>query len=178
MKDRIIEMLGHGVSAVQVAQAVGCDESYISQLLSSPEIFEAVSLAKAKHFSAYVEQDNFLDDAEKNALEKVATLIPFITRPSDAVRVYGVLNAAKRRTTDAATHANAVAATVSLDLPEASRVRFTITADKQVIEIEGRSMATMPARTLAARLEQRNADRLLATNVPLSLTVPTLANKL
>lgn len=169
MRDKIIEMLGKGISATQVASAVGCDDSYISQLLSLPEVVEQVTSLKAEHFSAYVEQDQKLDSAEAAALEKVASLVPFITRPAEAVRVYSVLNAAKRRTVDSASQAHAVAQTVQLDLPEASRVRFTLTADRQVIEIEGRSMTTMPAKSLAATLEQRQAARLLNASAPTRL---------
>ncbi len=169
MREKIIEMLGKGIPAAQVASAVGCDDSYISQLLSEPHVADQVIALKATHFSAYVEQDQKLDDAEALALEKVASLVPFITRPAEAVRVYGVLNAAKRRTVDAASQAQAVAQTVQLDLPEASRVRFTLTADRQVIEIEGRSMTTMPAKTLAAQLEQRQAARLLNAAAPTRL---------
>lgn len=166
MKDKIIEMLGKGITPTQVASAVGCDDSYISQLMSDEIIFAQVMQLKAEHFSKFVDQDSRLDAAESAALDKVATLAQFITKPSEAVRVYAVLNAAKRRTTDSVSNAQAVALTVALDLPEAARVRFTVTNDKQVIEIEGRSMTTMPARSLAARLEQRNAARLLTADVP------------
>ena len=169
MREKIIEMLGKGIPAAQVASAVGCDDSYISQLLSEPGIADQVIALKADHFSAYVEQDQKLDEAEALALERVASLVPYITRPAEAVRVYGVLNAAKRRTVDAASQAQAVAQTVQLDLPEASRVRFTLTADRQVIEIEGRSMTTMPAKSLSAQLEQRQASRLLNAAAPTRL---------
>ena len=70
-------------------------------------------------------------------------------------------------------------------MPEAARVRFTLTADRQVIEIEGRSMTTMPARSLASQLEQRNAARLLSAPIPARLNMAMikpseipLANKL
>lgn len=169
MREKIIEMLGKGIPAAQVASAVGCDDSYISQLLSQEGVAAKVIELKADHFSAYVEQDQKLDAAEAEALDKVASLVPFITRPAEAVRVYSVLNAAKRRTVDSASQATAVAQTVQLDLPEASRVRFTLTADRQVIEIEGRSMTTMPAKSLASQLEQRQAARLLNASAPTKL---------
>lgn len=175
MRERIIEMLGKGIPAVQVASAVGCDDSYISQLLSDEAVATRVQELKAANFSAYIEQDQKVDDAEAAALQKVSDLLPYITRPAEAVRVFAVLNAAKRRTQETANQAQAVAQTVQLDLPEAVRVRLTVTHDKQVIEIEGRSMTTMPAKSLAARLEQRNAARLLATDVPSTL-LPTKAD--
>lgn len=169
-------MLGKGIPATQVASAVGCDDSYISQLLASEGVLDRVTQLKAEHFSHFVAQDAKVDDAEAAALQKIESLIPFITRPAEAVRVFGVLNAAKRRTTDSLQNANAVAQTVALELPSAMRVRFTVTHDKQVIEIEGRSMTTMPAKSLAARLEQRNAARMLTSEIPaiLPFTVQTV----
>lgn len=169
MRDRIIEMLGKGIPATQVASAVGCEDSYISQLLSEENILEQVTQLKAEHFSKYVRQDQLVDDAEALALEKMTNLLQYVTKPTEAARVFAVLNAAKRRTVDTINSAVPLAATVMLDLPEAARVRFTITQDKQVIEIEGRSMTTMPASSIAARLEQRTAARLLTTDVPTTL---------
>lgn len=180
MKERIIEMLGQGLSASQVASAVGCDDSYISQLLADEHISAQVQDLRAENFSKYVELDKRLDLAEDEALKKLSSLANFITKPTEAARVYSILNAAKRRTVDQINQQQAVAQTVSLDLPAAARVRFTLTNDKQVIEIEGRSMTTMPARNLAQRLEQRNASRLLDMHIPavLDVKMETIAEKL
>lgn len=169
MQDKIIEMLGRGIPATQVASAVGCDDSYISQLLSSPAISEQVANLRATHFSSYIALDKKVDDAEEAALSRMSSLIPFITKPSEAARIYSVLNSARRRTEDASSAQQAPAQTVIIDLPEVARVSFTMTPQKQVIEIEGRSMTTMPAKSLAARLEQRSASRLLDLKVPATL---------
>ena len=166
MKDKIIEMLGRGIPAIQVASAVGCEDSYISQLMSDEAIALRVSELKAVHFSHYVEQDARLDSAEEKALSRLTHLVDFITKPGEAARVYATLNAARRRTTDHVGQGNAPAQTVILELPEASRVRFTMSSDRQVVEIEGRSLTTMPAKSLAAQLEQRTAARLLSTSIP------------
>ena len=169
MREKIIEMLGRGIPATQVAAAVGCDDSYISQLLSDEAVSAEVQLLRATHYSGYLELDRKVDSAEEAALKKVAALIPYLTRPSEAARVYDILNKAKRRTVDSTASANAPAQTVIIDLPESARVRFTLTSDKQVIEIAGRSMATMPAKSLAAQLAQRTATRMLTSDIPNAL---------
>jgi len=168
MREQIIELLGRGIPATQVASAVGCDDSYISQLLSSEDVSLRVQQLRAAHFSAFADADKALDTAEEEARRKLSSMISFITKPTEAARVFATLNAAKRRT-DSATTAAPVAQTVRIDLPEAARVTFTMTHDRQVIEVGGRSMTTMPARNLAAQLESRQATRLLDTVVPLSL---------
>ncbi len=180
MKDRIIDMLGQGLSATQVASAVGCDDSYISQLIADEGVSEKIQALRAENFSKYVELDRRVDEAEAEALTKLASLAQYITKPTEAARVYNVLNQAKRRTVDQVNQQQAVAQTVTLDLPAAVRVSFTLTNDKQVIEIEGRSMTTLPSRNLASKLEQRNASRLLDMVVPNVLDVgfETISGKL
>jgi hypothetical protein len=169
MKDKIIEMLGRGITPTQVSLAVGCDDSYISQLMSDENIALQVANLRASHFSNYVAQDRELDTAEEEALTRLKHLVPFITKPSEAARVYSVLNAAKRRTADSSAIASAPAQTVMLEIPQAARVSFTLTVDRQVIEVQGRSMTTMPAKSLAAQLDQRNAQRLLDSKIPSTL---------
>src|SRR3989304_6088739 len=122
MKNRIIEMLGQGLSATQVASAVGCDDSYISQLLADENISNQIQALRAENFSKYVEQDRLLDQAAAKALEKLSSLAGFISKPTEAARVYSILNAAKRRTVDQVNQQQAVAQTVALDLPAAARV--------------------------------------------------------
>lgn len=180
MKDRILELLGQGITAAQVATAVGCDDSYISQLMADETFSSKVIELRAENFSKFVELDRKVDSAEAAALERLDRLAAFITSPTQAARVYAVLNQAKRRTADTISSQQAVAQTVTLELPAAARVRFQLTADKQVIEIEGRALTTMPARSLAERLEQRNASRLLDMKIPqvLDISVETIAEKL
>lgn len=165
MKDRIIEMLGNGIPAGAVAAAIGCSDSFVSQVLAEPGVAEQVQGLRAARFQEFAEQDATLETAEERALAKVASLIPFITKPAEAVRVYSVLNSAKRKTGQAISN-TPTGTIVQLQLPEQARVAFTISSDRQVVEIEGRSMATMPAKSLADRLQQRQAARLLDAPPP------------
>ena len=171
VKDRIIELLGRGIPAVSVAMAVGCDESYISQIVSQEGVAERISNLKMAHFQEFTELDDSLNQAEKKALEKVANLVPFITKPSEAARVYSVLNAAKRRTADAASASQAPSTIVSLDLPQAARVSFITDHNRQVIEIDSRPLVTLPATSVVQMAEQKRAAALLNMNVPRVLDV-------
>jgi len=171
MKDRIIELLGRGIPAVSVAMAVGCDESYISQVVAEPGAADRISSLKMAHFQEFTELDDSLNAAEKKALEKLTHLVPFITKPSEAARVYSVLNAAKRRTADAAQNAQAPSTIVAIDLPQAARVAFITDHNRQVIEIDSRPMITMPAPSLVKVAEERRATQLLNMNVPKVLDI-------
>jgi hypothetical protein len=176
MKERIIELLGRGISAVQVAMAVGCDESYISQVVSEPGVSDQISALKMAHFEQFTALDDSLNDAEEKALSKMKLLIPFITKPTEAARVYSVLNAAKRRTADAATASrDAPSVIVNLELPTAARVAFITDHNRQVIEIDSRPLITMPTQSLVAIAEKKRAARMLDTSVPKILSIEPTA---
>ena len=174
MREQIKSLLGRGIPAAQVADAVGCDASYVSQLLSDPDFEQEVAVLRADHAVKFVEHDAKLDELEELALKRVATLLPFATKLSEAAKVFSLLNGAKRRS-EAANVQSAPAQTVTIELPAAASVKVVVSTEKQVVEIEGRSMTTMPAKTLAARLEQRNAQRLLDAQVPAMLPVSKVA---
>lgn len=174
MKDHIRDLLGRGIPAVNVALAVGCDESYISQLMSD-EVFAAeVSALKVANFEKFAAADEAADSAEEMALTRMKQLIPFITKPGEAARVYQVLNAAKRRTQAGAAAAQAAPSTiVNIALPVAARVAMLVDHNKQVIEVDGRPLVTMPARELVKRTEAAQAERLLTASVPKTLKFGT-----
>lgn len=169
MREQILSLLGRGLQAAQVAEAVGCDPSYISQLLAEAEFAEAVQTRRAAAQLAHVEHDDSIDAMEELALAKVKQLLPFSTKISEAVKVFGILNAARRRATDVNQAATVPAQTVVINMPAAASVSVVMSSDRQVVEVEGRSMTTMPARSLAAEMEKRNAQRLLAIAVPATL---------
>lgn len=167
MKEQIVSLLASGIGTVQVAEAIGCDPSYVSQIAG--EHREQIGTLKAERFSEFIARDKMLEQAEDLVLNKTVQLIPFITRPSEAARVYGILNTAKRKTGDAAGQQTNPGTTVVINLPAAAAIQFTVTADKQVIELEGRSMVTLPAKNVEQRLQERSAQRLLNQRVPASL---------
>lgn len=178
MKEQIRSMLAAGLAQTQVAQAVGCEDSYVAQLMMDPEFAGSVASARAVRTAKFLEADDDLDAAESMALKRTKMLIPMITKPLEAAAVFSKLNAARRRAEVGAANAQQDGAdTVTLTLPRGvtANVAIQISSDRQVVEVEGRSMATMQARTLAQRLEDRRAKETLETVVPKKLT---LANSL
>lgn len=181
MKDRIIELLGRGIQAPAVALAVGCDESFISQIMSAPENVERVQALKAANFEKFTDLDDTLDQAEGLALSRVAQLIPFASRLGEAVAAYRVLNSAKRKTGGAADAITMSPSTiVNINLPESARVAMTMDANRQVIEVDGRPLLTMPSKNLANLLEARRATQLLEMQIPktLEMQVTNLSKQL
>lgn len=186
MQEKIIELLGSGLSPTTVAAAVGCTPSYITQLLSQEEIAKQVAELRIAATVQYVEHDKKVDSLEENALKKMHQLLPMVTRPMEALRIFQIANAAKRKTegADAAAH-RPVAQVVNINIPAAAAVAFKLSPDRQVVEIEGRSATSMSAqelnRQLAARrqqlLDSGRATTLLSTPIPVE-EVKTIAGSL
>lgn len=171
MKDQVIEMLSSGIGAAAVASALGLTDSAISQILSEEGIAEAVSEKRAARFHQFSSHDAAIHSAEEKALEKLGRAIDFAVRPGELARIFQILNSAKRVTTDQGLPQQAPSTTVTIHIPEAARVEFTVTQEKQVVEIQGRSMAPLPASNVTQLLQAR---RLLQTQVPVSLLESSL----
>src|SRR4051812_31102533 len=98
--ERIKQLLGQGLPTGIVASAVGCDPSYISQLLEDSTFHNDVLLLRAGKAEKAVARDNKWDDIEQRAIERASTLIDYVSRPNDLVRIAALANAAKRRSTE------------------------------------------------------------------------------
>lgn len=165
MEDKIIELLGRGYSQTVVASAVGCEDSYISQLMAREDIRSQVATLRLQHVAGHVEMDDSVDSLEAKAMEKLQHLLPFVTKPMDALRIYQVANAAKRKTEGAtATNTESRAPVVQVSIPVHVAMQFRLDSSKQVVEINGKSMAALPSATLNKRLEERRTRQPLLTD--------------
>ena len=97
IKEKLVGFLAAGVPHTVAAEAVGCDTSYISQLLQIPEFREAVSVAGAGRLKEAVEHDESIESIEKKALRMVETKLPYVRSAMEAAKVFATLNSAKRK---------------------------------------------------------------------------------
>ena len=159
MRERIIELLGHGISHSAVAAAVGCEPSYVTQLVDEEGIAEQITEKKLHRLEQSAEVDSDIDDLEKMALNRMRQLLPFITRPMDAARVFQTLNSAKKKTPEIVTGDRPTAPVVQLNIPVNVAVQFKLSSDQQVVEVDGRSMSTLPSSALNTKLRERKESR-------------------
>ena len=177
MKSKIIEMLGAGCSPVQVALACGVGESYVSQLLSEEAIAERVAELRATRAAAYLEHDDAIDTDEEVARKLVRrNLDNGFLKPMEALKHFQVLNAARRKTDSGSNTQVPTSTVVNLNLPAMAAVQFKLTMDKQVIEIDGRSMTTMPAQKVTKMLREKKAGEMLEESLqmegPMKIATP------
>lgn len=174
MRDKIIEMLGDGYSQTVVAAAIGVSDSYISQLVAEPEVAELIQAKRVAKLDGVKAHDDGIDSLEKDALAKMHRLLPFVTKPMEVVRIFEAANSAKRKHEQTGPQ-NVVPTTtiVQVQLPAAALSHFKISTDRQVVEVEGRSMNTLPAKNLNEQLKQRQEAR---KNSPLITDASSAAN--
>lgn len=180
MKERIIELLGEGVPPSVVAQSVGCDPSYVSQICEQEDVIARIQDLRAQRAAEMVGKDRDINDIEQLALNRIKTLLPMQTDLMKITKVFATMNGARKSTDIGLAQAgNQPSTVVSLSLPAAAEVFLRLTTDNQVVEIAGRSMVPLPSAQVASKLREKQALRLLESTKPeiAQLGLPTLSSK-
>lgn len=158
MKDKIKQLLGLNLPNNVVASAVGVSESYISQLLSEESFAKEVSELRIVSLSESVERDQAYNKIEDALLEKVQEQLDNgmfgAANPRLILQALQVVNSAKRRSAPQELHSQMSRPVATLILPIAIAAKFVIDSKSQVVEVEGETMATMPASGVMKKLEE------------------------
>lgn len=174
-KEQVIKLIANGVPTSSIAAAMGCDDSYISQLRADPEVQAAVAELKSATLSQDLKFDELLDDAESLALQKVQQTLRFANL-GQAVKAFQVLNNAKRRNdSGASAGANVTHVTVAINLPAAIAPHYVTDAKAQIVEVEGKTMQTATPRSLDQLLAARAGNK---ENLPAITAVEKAVSRL
>lgn len=154
MKDRLLSLLGVGVSPAQAAAAVGCTPGYVSQLLATDDFALEVSKLRVEALTAATDRDRKYDSLEDELLAKLKELLPFMMRPGEVVKALATINAAKRRGAGAAeANATTINNIVVLQLPDVVKQRFVTNQNSEVVEVDGRTLLTIDSNTLLQQVK-------------------------
>lgn len=167
MKDKVKELLGSGLPNNVVADAVGLSEGAITQMMSDESFAAEVQELKIKTLTEATHRDskyNSLEDKVLEMLEEKLTNFAPMFKPMELSRLMTALNAAKRRGAPAELSASTPKQVVPLILPAVIMQKFIINGNNQVVEIDGRSIATISASKVIKELETRSQNR--EANVP------------
>lgn len=182
LTEKIAQLLIQGYPPGQVANAVACSPSFVSQLLSNEEFAmrvanERLSLTMEKQ-QQYTDIDNNYDNIEDQLLKKLGTLLPYINKPSEILATLRQVNSAQRKSSRplAAGHdqqSNVVSLTLPAHMLKSMQVAIKLDDSAQIVEVAGKSMATLPSlalherlpslRELAQAADERSKDKELAT---------------
>lgn len=130
----IVECLQQGFEQKAIADALGCSESYVSQLIAArPELRQA----KQQLSDRYADTDALYDKIEQEALKQLEMRLATCTKPMELVRIAQAMNAAKRRSLPVEVGAGAGAGTVvHVTIPQQVAVQqFQFNAHNQAIAL-------------------------------------------
>lgn len=175
-QDRILKLLGSGLSNEVVATTVGCDPSYVTQMLSDDHFREQVTILRTETLTKNTKRDQVIDDLEDTILDKLQKSIEYVINPQQLLGAFRTVNQAKRRGAPPQQSVLINNTVVNLQLPPVIHRTFSMNAENAVVEVEGRPMVTMQARQLLATLaQQRESDGSkyaeIAKRIPLFDTV-------
>lgn len=154
-KDHAITLLAQGISTSQVAAALGCDDSYISQLKADPEVQQQIAERSAQSTIQDVKFDDTLERAEMLALEKIEKNLPFATL-GQAMAAFRTLNSARRRKDGVGPQDAGLTVNVNLTLPANAMPRYVLNAQSEIVEVEGQTMISATPKTIDQILAARN----------------------
>ena len=152
-KATVVKYLAQGISTSQVAMAVGCDESYISQLKADPEIQAQLAQHAADVSVKDINFDEALQSAEELALSRIQKSLSFANM-GQALSAFRILNTARRRK-DGPTVPAGVTVNVNLTLPASALPRYVTNSSNEIVEVEGKTLVSATPRGLDAIIAQK-----------------------
>lgn len=174
-KRRVAALFVQGVGTEEIANTLGCDPSYVSQLREDGEIARFVEEERGAITLRSAEFDDRLDRAEEKALEIIERNLPF-ANPNTALKTFHVLNTANRRKAALPGNSNNVAVQVTLILPQSALPQYVTNERKEIIEVEGRTMLSATPSSIEALAEARAGRN--AKNIPKLTAVEQAAARL
>ncbi len=152
--DQVKKLLGSGLQAETVASAVGCEPSYISQLLGNEIFANEVAVLRSESLMANTARDSTMGEIESSLLNRLKDAVDsgLFYKPRDILHATSVVNRLQRRGASAPTSIHMQQTVVTLNLPAAAASRYTINPKGEVLEVDDQTLVTMPARTLLSSL--------------------------
>jgi hypothetical protein len=164
LKEKLLGYLAADVSQAAAALACGVSDGYVSQCLEEAEFLNALAVRRAGKLEKFIKHDETVESLEQRALDVLGQKLPFVRTATEAAKVYQILNSSKKHATPDQSTADALGAQqVTITLPRAAAVQIQLNPQRQVIEVNGRSMATLPSRSLPA-LSTLTAAKTLETS--------------
>lgn len=175
-KDRGLKLLGSGLGPTDVATALGCDPSFISQWLMDDAFRAQVLAMRMESLQQQTIRDRKIDSLEDELLEKLADNIKWFTKPRDMLTAFHIINAAKRRGAQTAGEISLTQNVVRISLPPVARDFYfpKMNASGEVVQVGDQVTTTATLQSLvSSRLKERKLAATDAQEVPNAATEET-----
>lgn len=159
-REQVKELLGSGLNGEQTALAVGCEPHYISALLAEETFASEVAQLRTAAFQAYNNRDKSIDGIEDSLIVKLKEAVDqgVVYKPRDILAAFQIVNNAKRRGAPNKTAPVTNQVVVSLNLPVRVIQQFKISALGEVIQVDDKTLVTMPSDNLLKHLANGGSD--------------------
>lgn len=177
MKKRVVELAKLGLSGEAIASATGLSPSTVSEYLSAPDVQAEVAAAHAQAVQQATVMDSLYDELEHTLLNQLKASIPVLSDPVEISKVLTSINRANRRRAqfkflqDEPVLEKEPKIEINIGVSGEGRgvkevgvlgrrgVEYKKDENNQIVEVEGRSMVTMPGGTLMKQLKSRREQR-------------------
>jgi len=157
-EERALSLLGSGISAEQVAGALGVTPSRISQLLAEEVFSKRVAELRYTNLQKHNERDGQYDSLEDKLITKLERSLPLLVRPESILKAITVVNGAKRRGQSGPQQVTNTQNVVNLILPQVIADKFSVNGDNQVTKAGEQELITMASGNLLKQVEDALAD--------------------
>lgn len=162
MEERILALLGAGITPSVVAASLGVSESRISQLLATEEFSSKVAQLRYDSLQKHNVRDASYDSLEDALIEKMRDCIPLMHRPMEILKAISVINSAKRRGASSPDSIIEKQQVISLQIPVQVINKFQTNLQGQVTEISTestkQSLLTIQSSALESLVKEKRNE--------------------
>ena len=156
-KQKVIDLLSAAISPGTIAQTLGCDPSYISQLAADPEVLEKVVAIRVAKATKVAETDDKVQDIRSTLINQMGKIAGFTTKMSDICMALNTIDKMASRLPSANVRESTPGgqAVVNIVLPKELAINYTMNSNNQIVEVNSRAIETMSANRVLEELQQR-----------------------
>lgn len=159
--DKLVKLLSLDIPQVQIALALGCTEGFISQQLQLDDIRSRVSTLRISRLEGTAKHDESLELIENKLIEKLTKSVDYFIKPQEIVNALKVVNGlARKGQVTGNSSSQPLGQVVQVILPNATAINFIRNDRNEIIEADGRSLATLPSHVFKQMAAQHHTQLL------------------
>lgn len=139
-QQKVKRLLSQGLPPEAVSRILGCDPSYISQLLSQPDFANSVAEQRLATADATITQDEKIRNIRGALIDKLEEVVPTLYKVPEILAAFKIIDQAKNQSGLGTYNPTEVQNVVQLHLPANAKLQFTLSQAKEVIEVDSRPM--------------------------------------
>lgn len=177
-KEQIKQLLQANCSATEAAAAVGCDVSYVSQLMDDQDFATEVVAHRVKLLKENSDRDGKYDSLEDKLLEGLELKLEqgvFLMKTETILRAIQTINGAKRRGAQGTGAATVINNVINLTLPSHAIRQFQVNPENEVISVGAQQLVSMSAGKLLEKVKNNQSpikDSLITQEIPRKDIIP------